>query len=125
MRFMTMRILFTVLLVCVFSPVYGMVYTWTDVGGVIHFTNKEYEVPTRYRPRTKVLYPEQGDTGTSQQSIKTPQTITEVSPAPVQQAKPEEPARITQPVIAPEPQTIPTDHPNRRARRSRASSSEE
>jgi hypothetical protein len=120
--FLKMRILLTALLVCVLSPAYGMVYTWTDAGGLTHFTNKEYEVPARYRPRTKTLYPEQVDSTAPQQGVQTP----EVQPtAPTQQAKPEEPPKTAQPVITPEPQKTPSDRLRRKARRVREPSEEE
>lgn len=43
------------------APAYGLVYTWTDTAGLGHYTNKEYEIPARYRSRAKALYPEPGD----------------------------------------------------------------
>jgi hypothetical protein len=121
-----MRILLTALLVCVLSPAYGMVYTWTDVGGVTHFTNKEYEVPARYRARTKALYPEQVENNAPQQGLQSTQALPEVQPtAPTQQAKPVEPPKTAQPFIAPEPQKTPSDRPRRKARRVREPSEEE
>lgn len=88
-------------------PVHAMVYTWTDSAGVAHYTNKDYEVPSRYRAKAKSLYPEQGDTGVLQQNVET-QQLTTVPPslAPVQQTKPEEPAKPLHPEMAPAPQKI-------------------
>jgi hypothetical protein len=120
------------------SPAHGMVYTWTDSAGVAHFTNREYEIPARYRAKVKFLYPEQTDTGAPQQTAQTPQAIPDVSvpaPAPTQnvkaesavqqQAKPEEPAKTTQPIIVPSLQKNPPSPVTRKGRRSRSSSSEQ
>ena len=94
-------------------PAHGLVYTWTDSAGIKHFTNKEYEVPARYRARTKSLYPEQADSGASQQNVQTTQ------------AKPEEPIRATQPVIAPESPKPKVERATKRGRRSRGSSEDD
>lgn len=32
-----------------------MIYTWTDAKGAVHYTNSEYEIPTKYRARAKTL----------------------------------------------------------------------
>lgn len=120
------------------SPAHGMVYTWTDSAGVAHFTNREYDIPSRYRAKTKALYPEQTDTGAPQQNVPNSQAIPDVSvpsPAPTQQgktetaaeqqAKPEEPTKTTQPVIVPSPQKKQPTPATRRGGRSRSSRSEE
>ena len=46
---------FLVILVLAASSAYGEIYTWTDSRGTAHYTNSEYEIPVRYRPRAKVL----------------------------------------------------------------------
>lgn len=51
------------------SPAQGMVYSWIDSAGIAHYTNKEYEIPVRYRARVKARYPEHGDTGGYTQSM--------------------------------------------------------
>lgn len=38
------------------SPSHGAVYVWKDTAGIRHYTNKEYEIPERYRSRAKLLY---------------------------------------------------------------------
>jgi hypothetical protein len=114
------------LLIFFVSPAYGMVYTWKDVGGVTHFTNKESEIPARYRARTKALYPEQGDTSSPQQIVQTTPAAPVAQPAaPARQAKPEVPAKTTQPVIAPVPQKSPEDRAARRARREKERDAED
>lgn len=102
------------------STSHGMVYSWTDSDGITHYTNKEYEIPPRYRAKTKSLYPEQLDT--SQQSVQTPQSSPVVLPAP---AKPEEPARSTQPDTAESGvQKKRPDRATKRVSRSRGSTEE-
>ena len=122
MRILIMKILLTVLLVCVVSTAYGMVYTWTDSAGVSHFTNKEYEIPTRYKAKTKSLYPEQTDT-TISQTGQIPQERPEVRPlTPTQPAKhdvPEEPTKTSLPVITPDRHNKSSDWSSRGAKRTR------
>jgi hypothetical protein len=114
------------LLIFLASPVHAMVYTWTDAGGVTHFTNKEYEIPARYRARTKARYPEQSDSSAPQQTLQTTQAGAAAQPqsSPAMQAKPLEP-KTMQPAIAPPPRKTPTDKESRRAKRSRERGSEE
>jgi hypothetical protein len=40
------------------TSAYGMIYSWTDAAGVAHFTNKDYEIPARYRAKAQARYPE-------------------------------------------------------------------
>jgi hypothetical protein len=90
----------TLMMLLIFaSPAYGMVYRWTDFAGVAHYTNKEYEIPSRFRAKAKALYPEQGDTAVPQQNVPAPKP--DVPPAPVQQAKPGDSANEKQPAITP------------------------
>lgn len=83
-------------IIAVTSPVYGMVYTWSDSAGVRHFTNKEHEIPASFRAKAKSLYPEQGDSIAQQKSVP---SVPLSPPAPVQQAKPEVPALNNQPAV--------------------------
>jgi hypothetical protein len=98
------------------SSAYGMVYSWIDSAGVIHFTNKEHEIPPRFRTQAKALYPEQADSSSPQQSV--PNTNTN-SP-PVQQVKPEEPQKN----ITLVPQKKPPEQAPKRGRRGRVTSEE-
>ncbi|MEI6207105.1 MAG: hypothetical protein WCP20_10000 [Desulfuromonadales bacterium] len=102
------------------SPAYGMVYTWTDSAGLTHYTNKDYEIPARYRARTKSLYPEQTDTRAPLSNVQTPPAQPDALSA--QQARPDE---STQSVIAPEPQKNPQEQSKRRRGRSRGATTED
>lgn len=55
------------------SPANGMVYSWTDSAGIAHYTNKEYEIPLRYRAKVKARYPEPGDSTVPLQNPQAPQ----------------------------------------------------
>lgn len=69
-----------VLLLLTVSAVHGEgIFTWTDSRGTAHYTNKEDEVPPRYRSKVKVL-----DMGTGQ---KTDIQLTQPEPQ-VRQAQP-------------------------------------
>lgn len=92
-----LSILFVLLLT---SPANGMVYSWIDSAGVAHYTNKEYEIPTRYRPKVKARYPEQGDSSTLPQNVQTPQ----VSPQKAQSPQAKQP-------VQPQPRTPQANHP--------------
>jgi len=112
---------FQVLFVLLLSlPAHGMVYKWTDSAGVAHFTNKDYEVPARYRAKAKSLYPEQGGTKTPPQNVPALQS-TDVTPAsPVQQSKAEEQAKVAaQPVIVSEPRRSLSGQPPSKVRHRR------
>ena len=88
------------------STAYGMVYRWTDTRGIRHYTNKEYEIPARYRAKAKALYPEQGDiTAPLQQNTQQAQPDIH-KPPPDQQAKPD----IHKPAPAQQP-TSPAQQP--------------
>lgn len=113
-----------ILLVLVLSiPAYGLVYTWTDVAGLAHFTNKEYEIPDRYRARAKVLYPEPSDNAAFPQSAQLQPETSAIQPA--QQAKPEEPASKNETFIIPVPHRSPAESTWKyRKRRFRGTTSE-
>jgi len=64
------------------SPANGMVYSWTDSAGITHYTNKEYDIPLRYRAKVKARYPEQGDSSTTLQNVPTPQVEKSVQAQP-------------------------------------------
>jgi hypothetical protein len=92
-----LAILFLLLLT---SPANGMIYSWTDSAGIAHYTNKEYEIPLRYRYKVKARYPEQGDSSTPPQNTHLPQ----VSPQKVQASQGERSVQA-------QPQTSVTNHP--------------
>lgn len=103
------------------SPAYGMVYTWTDSVGVAHYTNKQHEIPERFRAKAKALYPEQGDAAAQQQVMPAVQVQ---SPAPVLQTKPEVPVLNNQPAVNAKPKNVFTDRATRKGRRNREETEE-
>lgn len=105
------------------SPVQGMIYMWKDSAGIAHYSNKEYDVPDRYKARVKMMYPDASDSATapsgSAPAFQTPASTAVQPPAAVtQSAKP-----ANQPGVhsaAPAPQvTTPPAHVERRARKQR------
>lgn len=61
------------------SPAYGIVYSWRASNGVVHYTNKDYEIPARYRAKAKALYNEFDSTPS--QGVQ--QAIQNIPPTPV------------------------------------------
>lgn len=51
-----MKRLLVVMLLMQASYVQADVYNWTDARGIAHYTNKEYEIPERYKAMTKPLH---------------------------------------------------------------------
>jgi hypothetical protein len=62
-----------ILLTFITSTAHGMVYSWTDTAGIAHYTNKEYEIPARYRAKVKARYPELSDVSAPRPDFLTPQ----------------------------------------------------
>ncbi|QEM68529.1 DUF4124 domain-containing protein [Geobacter sp. FeAm09] len=77
-----MKQLLAVMLLVAASSAQADVYTWTDRRGIAHYTNKEYEIPARYKARAKPLHIEAVQAGAA-----APAT----TPPPVQQAAPAQP----------------------------------
>lgn len=48
------------------SVAQAMVYMWKDATGTAHYTNKEYDIPVRYKTKAKALYPDASDSGQNQ-----------------------------------------------------------
>jgi hypothetical protein len=102
--------IYTLLLLMVAASADCIVYIWKDKAGTVHFTNKEYEIPPRYRSRVKVLYPEQADQSFGQPVSTVLQT----------------PALTPPPDTTIQPKTMnPSATPQKERRRQRGSSSEE
>jgi hypothetical protein len=83
-----MKRLLAVMLLMQASGVQADIYTWTDARGIAHYTNKEYEIPERYRARAKPLHleavpptPQQGAPSQSPETPSTPQAAP-LPPAP-------------------------------------------
>ncbi|MGB9081094.1 MAG: DUF4124 domain-containing protein [Desulfuromonadaceae bacterium] len=109
------------------SPAQSMVYMWRDSAGIAHYTNKEYDVPVRYKAKVKVLYPEASDSGAVQSGA-----------ANAQAAPAAQPPAITNQIAGPAGQPVTgsaapvtqiksttTKTPERRGRRKRERSADE
>jgi hypothetical protein len=75
-----MKRLLVVMLLMQASYVQADVYTWTDARGIAHYTNKENEIPERYRAKAKPMHieavqptPQQAAPPQSQETPSTPQ----------------------------------------------------
>lgn len=53
---------------------------WRDSVGVAHYTNKEYDVPSRIKRKQSLLYPEASDFGTVQPSTANAQAASIAQP---------------------------------------------
>ena len=51
-----MKRLLVIMLLMQASGVQADVYTWTDARGIAHYTNKENEVPERYKSKAKPMH---------------------------------------------------------------------
>jgi hypothetical protein len=107
-------------LIFVASPAFGMIYSWTDSQGIAHYTNKEYEIPARYRSRVKARFPEAADSVTPQPNLQT----STVPPEPLTSVRLGKPDSQP-PVVSTEPQNNVTKRGSRREKRARRSTSEE
>jgi len=114
------------ILITLAAPAYGIVYSWLDSAGIEHYTNKQYEIPDRYRAKVKARYPEQGDSNALQQNVLITPTVPETSsPKSSQQAKPEEPSMHKPSIIQSEVQKKPVVRTSRRGSRGRSTSDDE
>ncbi|MDR3578645.1 MAG: hypothetical protein P4L44_01640 [Oryzomonas sp.] len=82
-----MKRLLVVMLLMQASGVRADVYTWTDVRGTAHYTNKEYEIPVRYRPKAKPLHLEAVEPGSAPASQQGTPSQPQGTP-PIPQAAP-------------------------------------
>jgi hypothetical protein len=109
------------------SPAHGVVYMWRDSAGIVHYTNKEYDVPARYKAKAKVLYPEASDSGTSQPGtanvpaapVGSPPAVTGQGAGPAVQPVTRSAAPATQ------IESTPPKTPERRGRRHRERNADE
>jgi hypothetical protein len=91
----TVLILFMLLLS---AAAHGMVYCWNDSGGIMHYTNKENEIPARYRAKARPLYHEECETPSQRgQSGTVKREVRETQPI-VQQPIAQQPA-VQQPAV--------------------------
>lgn len=107
-------------LIFVASPAFGMIYSWTDSQGIAHYTNKEYEIPARYRARVKARFPEATGLGTPQPNLQT-NTVPLEPLSSVRLGKQDS----QPPVVVTEPHNNVNKRNTRRERRARKSTSEE
>lgn len=100
-----------------------MVYMWKDSAGNTHYANKEYDIPARYKSKTKVLYPDAADTVQTQPGNQNEQPRPEMQqPIASQQPTPQEQQKEKAIV------TMPTENramPVKTGRRQRRSATEE
>jgi hypothetical protein len=125
-RRLSLMIIMLVRVMLMSSPAHGMVYMWRDSAGVAHYTNKEYDVPSRYKAKVKALYPEAADIGTVQPSTATTQAAPVVQPPAItRQNSVPEVQPVTQ-TVAPvtQIQSTPPKSPERRGRRHRERSAD-
>lgn len=109
------------------SPAHCMVYMWRDSTGVSHYTNKEYEIPDRYRLKVKVLYPEATDSRAMPLTTSSDQKVPDAQQSPVdnQQVKTAVPQKEQAPVAVTQQKDIVPAKSMRRVKRQRGSTPEE
>jgi hypothetical protein len=64
-----------ILILALSSTANATIYRWTDSAGVAYYTNKDYEIPPRYRAKAKILYEELANTAATQQNTTPPQQV--------------------------------------------------
>jgi hypothetical protein len=109
------------------SPAQGMVYMWRDSAGIAHYSNKEYDIPARYKAKAKALYPEAADSGQIQPqsgNVQASPTV-QVQPITSQQAKPPELPKEQPTATPPQIQNSSPRTTSRRERRPRVRSADE
>jgi hypothetical protein len=107
------------------SPAQGMLYMWRDSAGIAHYTNKEYDIPERYKARAKAFYPEATDSGQSQPD-STNSPVAQSQATTSQQSKPPEQLPIVQPTVTlPQIQNNPPQKTPKREKRPRVRSADE
>jgi hypothetical protein len=109
------------------SPAQGMVYMWSDSAGIAHYTNKEYDIPARYKAKAKSLYPEEADAGKNPSTGAIDQTTPSVPPQAVaiQPQKTAEPPKEQPIATAPQITSTPPLTKSKRERRHRERGTEE
>ncbi|NVN98925.1 MAG: hypothetical protein HXX17_06330 [Geobacteraceae bacterium] len=78
----TLKYLLLLTLVLTASPALCAVYTWKDSTGAANFTNRQDEIPPRYRLKAKLLYPELGDPASAQQITPSQPAVADAAPQP-------------------------------------------
>lgn len=103
-----MRGLLVVAVLMLASGARADIYIWKDSRGIAHYTNKEYEIPARYKARAKPLNIEAAPAGPS---TTVPQPAAPSPPPAQSQDKPSNvlaapPTPAALPVVAPAAQNV-------------------
>lgn len=109
-----MKRLLVVMALMLASSAQADVYKWIDGRGVAHYTNKEYEIPARYKARAKPLHIEAVQGGAPAAPATSTATPQQAAPAqsPAQpQDKPVSPQSAAPPNPAPQPVVTPAGAP--------------
>lgn len=109
------------------SPAQGIIYMWKDSAGIAHYTNKEYEIPARYKTKTKSLYSEAADPRAMPLNTSNEQKAPDVPQAPIadQQAKTADPQKEQAAVPAQQQKNIVQEKSVKRSKRLRGNVAEE
>jgi hypothetical protein len=106
----------------------GMVYMWRDSTGIAYYSNKEYDIPVRYKTNAKALYPEASDSGQSQPNNANTQSagpVAQSQPITSQQSRPAERPNERPAVTSPSKQNSLPRTTSKRVRIPRVRSDEE
>ena len=99
-----MKRLLVVMLLMQASYAQADVYTWTDALGIAHYTNKEYEIPVRYRAKAKPLHLEAVEPGSAATSRQGTSSQPQGTPSTPQAApSPPAPAPVVNAPVSPAP----------------------
>ncbi|KAB0663626.1 DUF4124 domain-containing protein [Oryzomonas japonica] len=106
-----MKRLLVVMALMLASSAQADVYKWIDGRGVAHYTNKEYEIPARYKARAKPLHIEAVQAGApAAPATAPPQQATPTQPPAQPQDKPVSP-QVAPPNPGPQPVVTPAGTP--------------
>lgn len=101
-------------------PAQGAVFMWKDSAGIAHYTNKEYDVPARYKAKAKVLYPDASDARSVPPGNTAVQAAPLAPPVPASQdVKPAGPPDVRPAAPPVQVTSTPPKAPERRGRRQR------
>lgn len=110
------------------APAQGMIYMWRDSAGIAHYSNKEYDVPARYKAKVKVLYPDASDSRGAppgNAAVQAPPVAPPPAAVGGQGAKPEVQPDVRPAVTAPQVKSAPPKPPERRGRKQRERSGDD
>ena len=66
-----------ILLLLTQTSAHAVMFTWKDSHGTSNYTNREDEIPARYKARTRILYPDQLDSKTTRQITSSDDSATQ------------------------------------------------